>query len=182
MKHLPKRFFLSSFAFLLCAIGLGLVFAYPRIKSSGMVQPAPHAKEQQSENAPNSPQPELKSLDPYSIEWFIEHNRNVSLKPVWQRLGVTNDPADGLYEHALEESAGCKARVYEYDIDGEPGKEVLLHIEERLLETCRYLIFKKVNGDGTEATTSCSATSTTASPGTGCRSTPSSSAAGRPSC
>src|SRR5262249_25153826 len=49
-----------------------------------------------------------KSLDPYSIKWFIEEKRFSSLKPVWRRLGITNNHADELSEHALEDCLGCK--------------------------------------------------------------------------
>src|SRR5262249_14215965 len=87
---------------------------------------------------------EPKSLSPYSIKYFIEENRYASLKSVWRRLGIPNHPSDQFFDEALGDCGKCEAEVYEYDLDGEPGKEALLRVEAPTVGCCRYLIFKEV--------------------------------------
>lgn len=93
-------------------------------------------------------QQKLRSLSPYDIEFFINADPQADIQDIWQRLGIDSKyNGDDKYNYVSNQGFfskchGCKAETYEYDLDGEYGSEVLLRIEDRLQEACRYLIFK----------------------------------------
>lgn len=91
---------------------------------------------------------ELQSLSPYDIESFVNAHPQAALAELWQRLGIHRlNLTEGWQTYAdaapfLANCNACSAQSFEYDLDDESGSEVLLRIEDRLPESCRYLIFK----------------------------------------
>jgi hypothetical protein len=81
-----------------------------------------------------------RSLAPYDIEMFINDNPQSNLSPLWQSLGVpTRSQRANWY---WDKCGGCRAESFEFDLDNEPGNEVLLRVAERSGEAFRYLVFK----------------------------------------
>jgi hypothetical protein len=67
-------------------------------------------------------------------------------------LGISVQEFNGMRLNQISEyqffpigCANCEAETFEYDLDGQPGSEVMLRIGERSPYVCRYLIFKNVN-------------------------------------
>lgn len=108
-------------------------------------------------DSPNGPQipaavdktvPESLDLSPYEIAVFVESHPEANLKELWRRLGIqglnfaknwrgNSDP-----ETFMEDCGHCTAETFAYDLDEEPGAEVLLRIADGPSENCRYLVFK----------------------------------------
>ncbi len=93
------------------------------------------------------------SLDPYSIKRYIDEHHSIDAGLLWQKLGIRAemqtvysrigfDPLD--IESAIFESCGnSTAEISRLELDGNPGKEVLLKVYQGWGLT-RYLIFKSV--------------------------------------
>lgn len=91
------------------------------------------------------------TLDPYSIKQYIDENHSIDAGLLWQELEIGSEmqtvyPRIGFkpeeIESVLFESCeSCSAEIFKLELDGDPGKEVLLKIYENLGLT-RYLIFQ----------------------------------------
>jgi len=84
--------------------------------------------------------------DPWSIELAIDGSESVDLRPIWKKLGL-EDSFNGLHgweppKDFLTTCKFCKVDVHEFDLDNEPGDEMLLGISNSL-EYARYLVFKR---------------------------------------
>lgn len=89
---------------------------------------------------------ELNSLSPYSIEQFINDNREFEIERLWQKLNIS-EKFNGLPEWELRRPffglcRDCKAEISEYDLDDDRIDEVVLRVSDVSAENCRYLIFK----------------------------------------
>jgi len=87
------------------------------------------------------------SLSPFDIESFINNHPEIDLTRLWQALGI--DPKKFQEENIIgpyfpASCENCKAESFEYDLDGQPGSEILLRIGRNFDPACRYLIFKYV--------------------------------------
>lgn len=95
---------------------------------------------------------ELRSLSPYDIEFFVNAHPQANLAELWQRLGIQRPNlawhTDVTLSRFLAKCNACSAESFEYDLDDESGSEVLLRVEDRLAESCRYLIFKWLGQSG----------------------------------
>jgi hypothetical protein len=88
-----------------------------------------------------------RSATPYEMARVVNESRRhgdesrvpveVNLEPAWRRLGVAAGPMGSC-------SGGCEAETFRHELDGEPGKEVLLKLT-RSFDSCRYLVFKRMN-------------------------------------
>jgi len=96
------------------------------------------------------PQPRLppeKIDSPYEISSFIKENPKLDIQDLWQRLGIHDYTGPKHFEEGefFTECYYCEVALFEYELDGEPGQEVILIISDILQESCRYLIFKPTN-------------------------------------
>lgn len=137
------------------ALGVGAAGLVGNIESSlRWKQPQPQIGEQASPQAPplSTSTDEIESLpeelSPYNIELFIATHPNANLAELWQRLGIHRQNLAGDWQSNptsagfLTSCTDCQAEILEHDFDGEPGAEVLLKIEDRLTESCRYVVFR----------------------------------------
>ncbi|MFN2596191.1 MAG: hypothetical protein ABR563_03275 [Pyrinomonadaceae bacterium] len=87
----------------------------------------------------------LKSLSPYKIDQFINEHPQADIQGIWERLGITEGAANLFHDRKqfFKTCSGCQSELFEYELDGETGKEVLLRIADNLQEACRYLVFKR---------------------------------------
>jgi hypothetical protein len=98
-----------------------------------------------------SKQTEPESLSPYDIESFINNNPQAEIDNVWQRLNIPGKfnslPDWEKNESFLGICNGCEAETFQYNLDDEPGDEVLLRIADNSQESSRYLLFKHNNSE-----------------------------------
>jgi hypothetical protein len=85
------------------------------------------------------------SLSPFDIKSFINAHPQSSLTKLWQALSI--DPRkfedeDINSDYFPANCQTCKADTFEYDLDGQPGSEVLLRVAREFDPACRFLIFK----------------------------------------
>jgi hypothetical protein len=78
------------------------------------------------------------SLSPGDIESFINLHPDIDLTKIWRSLGIEN--SDDVL--ALTKCSNCKAESFHYDLDDEPGHEILLKVSEQRGERARFLAFK----------------------------------------
>ena len=86
--------------------------------------------------------PETVGVSPYDIEYFIEDHPQSDLSRLWQRLGVPLAEDNSNDKEVLRSCNHCKADRFQYDLDGEPGDEVLLRISDRLSESYTFLVLQ----------------------------------------
>ena len=93
------------------------------------------------------PYPDELQLNPFEIASFIDQHPRANLKRLWQRLQVTNETPDASF--SFGHACGlCKAKTFEYNLDNDPAREVVLQIKQEYGLTYRYLVFKySFNGD-----------------------------------
>jgi hypothetical protein len=86
-------------------------------------------------------QPHPVSISPYEIKRFIARHKNdcseSSFEDFWNRLGLDADSWIGGCEFDVE--------IFQLELDGKPGSEIMLRLYSKLSEKCRYLIFKPIN-------------------------------------
>ena len=85
-----------------------------------------------------------RSLSPYDIKFFINDRPRVNLTRLWEVLGIYADHSIEQETNGLDfftDCGSCQAEDFEYNLDGEPGNEVLLRIG-RVEAVARYLIFR----------------------------------------
>ena len=85
--------------------------------------------------------PETWGLTPREIESFIDAHPNADLNRLWQRLGITNE-GDPMVQFSFNNGCGpCEANIFEYNLDDDVDREVVLQIRQGYGEMYRYLIF-----------------------------------------
>ncbi len=152
MNKYLSRLIVTSCAFL---ISFGTVSLRRSIEhcrrsrqSQGQIQREVQADAPSSSPSTSVGLDELPKLSPYDIEFFVNAHPQASLAELWQRLGIHRlNLTEGWQTYPgaaafLANCNACSAESFEYDLDDESGSEVLLRIEDRLPENCRYLVFK----------------------------------------
>lgn len=159
MRFLKSRF--GHFGFFLTSLILILLNTLNQTDSMVVKTPDLYGNDKQSAG-PNKPtqiktEPNkalLHSNSPYDIALFITDNPDADLSTIWNQLGIKN--ANFGYRSISEEQRGertdrflskcnnCDVETYSCELDGEPGKEVLLKVSDLVAESCRYLVFKQV--------------------------------------
>lgn len=150
MKNFFSKTVVAIHTFLLGVIITSAFFIFPKPVEIKSAEPNPIVSEQtvKTTATPNNKEskPELKSLSPYDIESYINSNPQTEIVEIWEKLKIA-DKYNGILpydseNHFFTECSGCEAKTYNFELDGKPGSEVLLRVEDRLQEACRYLIFK----------------------------------------
>jgi len=98
---------------------------------------------------------QVRSLSPYDIASFITDNPQADLRQIWAQLGIKKpnfgDSSDKEEEQNqqtdrfLTKCNNCAVETFVYDLIGEPGREFLLRVSDRAAESCRYLVFNRLN-------------------------------------
>jgi hypothetical protein len=100
----------------------------------------------------NSGYDELESLDPYDIRNFIDGSHDLDLTQLWERLRIktinfsTSQKLDPFTFRYFQSCNSCRAEIFQYELDGQPGNEILLKISDEPAQACRYLVFGEVAG------------------------------------
>jgi len=146
------RKLLSNITTACLTLATGLVIS--ALSKSSIHRGKPAKTEAQITTALPSPKPAVTQpptedagtvgLSPYDIEYFISSNPQADLSKLWQRLGIPYLENNSYGRGILQSCSDCKAESFEYDLDGEPGDEVLLRISDRVAESHSYLVFKQV--------------------------------------
>ena len=85
--------------------------------------------------------PETLGLTPREIAFFINDHPHANLDRLWQRLGVT-DYGDPMAQFSFDQAyTSCEAHIFEYNLDDDVDREIVLQIEQGLGAMYRYLIF-----------------------------------------
>lgn len=156
MKNFFSKTVVAFFTFLLGIIITSAFFIFPKPADKELVEPNLVVSEQPVKATPNNEgsKPQLKSLSPYDIESFINSNPKTEIGEVWEKLKIgdkyNGDPHYDSNNGFFGGCSGCEAETYNLELDGQPGTEVLLRIEDRMQEACRYLIFKYKNAETEE--------------------------------
>jgi hypothetical protein len=112
-------------------------------------------KADQDNTASTKPCPQ--SLSPYDIALFIADNPDADLRDLWGQLGIKSlnfgDSSVSVEQHGqtdrfLTNCKVCDVETYAYELDGEPGREILLKVSFFLEQSCRYLLFKQLKNRG----------------------------------
>ncbi len=85
--------------------------------------------------------PETLGITPREIESFIDAHPNANLYRLWQRLGVTDDPEISVPINYSAACGGCEANIFEFNLDDDVDREVVLQIKQQFVQMYRYLIF-----------------------------------------
>lgn len=156
MKRFTSHIFIAVFTFALSVLGTTLFF-YQSSKNEKLQKTEPFVETklelpQNVEKVETPKETEPKSLSPYDIESFIYNNPQADLNILWQKLGITGKfnslPDWEKNESFLETCTSCEAETFNYNLDDEPGDEVLLRIADNSQESCRYLLFKRIDSAG----------------------------------
>jgi hypothetical protein len=144
MKLTSKHLYLWLSITLLFSVCVWLIFIrHPAIAYSTEWEHFPEYSAQTINSLPDDKTADefpLKVDSPYDIQLFIEMHPKARLKQFWQQLGIANQATDGRYWDTCND---CKAETYDFDLDDEPGREVLLRISDANVAVCHYLIFKR---------------------------------------
>jgi hypothetical protein len=89
--------------------------------------------------------PDTTKITPWDIASFIENNKHVNLRPLWQRLNIRVQDEEQHLD--FSEWYGCAVASHDYDLDGEAGDETLLKISLFNAEAYSYLLFKHLPAD-----------------------------------
>ena len=103
-----------------------------------------------------TPQPspdldELAEVSPRAISLFVISHRDGDLTRLWKKLGIKTinisehqqlDPKDFSF---LSKCNSCKADEYYHELDGEPGHEVIVKVEDGTMQASRFLILKELD-------------------------------------
>jgi len=90
--------------------------------------------------------PETLGLQPYEIEWFIDDHPSAKLSRLWERLKIKPSHPEINGDFACY--SRCSAEIFNYDLDNEPGDEILLRVGDEFAPIWRYLVFKQSQDDG----------------------------------
>ncbi|MFL6207939.1 MAG: hypothetical protein ACJ74W_03775 [Pyrinomonadaceae bacterium] len=81
------------------------------------------------------PREKPKSMSPYDLWIYIDRNADhPDLQSIWRELGIKAE--------LLKTCANCEAQLFDVELDGQPGREVLLRVTG-WGEECRYLVFNQ---------------------------------------
>ena len=83
--------------------------------------------------------PEELRLAPDEILYFLQQHPTANLQRLWQRLGITTDPAS---RFEFDTACDCEVKLFEYNLDDDVESEKVLQIKRTLAESIRYLVFK----------------------------------------
>jgi hypothetical protein len=160
MKIYSTRVCLLSFTLLLCATGFWMFSTHTPTTAQSSGESTSPVNGPQSASLTSQPQEEQssktlpKSNSPYDIQFFIMENPQANLKPLWQSLGIEsryvgerNPDRTGEF---MSQCIGCNVQEFKYDLDNEPGKEILLRIEDYMAQSWRYLLFKETTSSEIE--------------------------------
>ena len=110
-----------------------------------------------SDQSPCPPQPPPSDVfdikvseveSPYDVKLFLAGYQG-DLTELWKKLGIKTinvhdeqqlDPGKWRF---LTECFNCETQEFHHDLDGEPGVEVIIKVQDRSMEAARYLIFKE---------------------------------------
>jgi hypothetical protein len=73
------------------------------------------------------------------------------LTALWEKLGIEtinvheDQQLDPRKWRFLTECFACEAQEFHHELDGEPGLEVIVRVQDRNMEATRYLIFKELD-------------------------------------
>ena len=85
--------------------------------------------------------PETSEVNPHDIAYFIDQNPEADLVRLWQRLGVP-DEADSVGQFTISNPCGAyEAKLFQFNLDSDPGREFVLQIKQQFLESYTYLVF-----------------------------------------
>lgn len=156
MKNFFSKTVVAFLTFFLGVIITSAFFIFPKPADKELAEPTLVVSQQlvKATLSNEESKPQLKSLSPYDIESFINSNPKTEIVEIWDKLKIAdkyngsspNDSENGFFGGC----SGCEAETYNLELDGQPGTEVLLRIEDRMQEVCRYLIFKYKNSEAEE--------------------------------
>ena len=86
--------------------------------------------------------PETSGIGPHEIVNFIDDHPQAKLDGLWQRLKVTDDTGSMVQFSFTDACASLDANIFEYNLDDDVEREVVLQIKHQFQEMYRYLIFK----------------------------------------
>jgi hypothetical protein len=139
---------------ILSCLTLGFGLLTSTISKTLIHRPKPAKTEAQMTSVSPSPKPavtqqptgdaETVGLSPFDIEYFINSNPRADLSKLWHRLGLPSAKDDSYGMGRLHSCSNCKAESFEYDLDEEPGDEVVLRISDAVAESYSYLVFKRI--------------------------------------
>jgi hypothetical protein len=109
---------------------------------------APSAKSHPESSQTYPDYPEHLGIGPREIAFFIEQHPRANLYRLWQRLGLTDD--DPIAQFSFPQSHVYKVNAFEYDLNDDAGREVVLQIKQPFAESYRYLVFKESFDDHTD--------------------------------
>lgn len=89
----------------------------------------------------NPAYPETWELTPRNIADFVNDYPQANMDRLWQRLGVTDDADTPVQFNFSGECGNCEANIFEYNLDDDVDREVVLQIKQQFAEMYRYLIF-----------------------------------------
>jgi hypothetical protein len=155
MKGFTSYLFVALFTFAISVFGTMIFFYQPlKVEKSENSVTFAETKVESKQNLTNNEplrQTELKSLSPYDIESYIYNNPQSDINNVWQKLNISEKfnslPNWEKNESFLGVCNSCEAETFQYNLDDEPGDEVLLRIADNSQESCRYLLFKHINSE-----------------------------------
>lgn len=158
MKNFFSKTVVAFLTFFLGIIITSAFFIFPKPADKELVEPTLVVSQQLVKATPTpsneKSRPQLKSLSPYEIESFINSNPKTEIVEIWEKLKIA-DKYNGNSHYNSENGffggcSGCEAETYNFELDGQPSTEVLLRVEDRMQEACRYLIFKYKNSEAEE--------------------------------
>jgi hypothetical protein len=107
--------------------------------------PVPQTGTVTEQDEPNDlPYPEKIGIRPSDIEYFIDAHPQANLDRLWQRLKIkrSNEVAG-----FVGQCGYCKAQSFNYNLDDDADKEIVLRIADDAAESYRYLVFKERSYD-----------------------------------
>ena len=123
-----------------------LISASPELPQKSEVRPtlevvaaAPEPPAVKQRSIEDEGYPEDLGTGPFDIASFISAHPRANLERLWQRLKIKRDPA---MARSNDIRTSCETNIYEYNLDGDADREVVLQIKEGLGEVYRYLVFK----------------------------------------
>lgn len=89
-----------------------------------------------------------EDLSPYDIERLIKSHPKIEIEELWENLKIPKifhgtsfwNKTDNFFTSCNN----CTAETFKLELDGQPNPEVLLKIEDRFYDNCRFLIFKQI--------------------------------------
>lgn len=93
--------------------------------------------------------PQNEGLTPWDIEYFIDQHPNADLTPLFERLNVRGYGVYPIDSSSSWQCSNCKAQRFEYNLDDDSDGEIVLRIANGMIESYRYLIFKRAINETT---------------------------------